>query len=97
MAAKTFEPVKLDSAHSGKMTKRDDGQKLNHKEGDIKKQAHSRIENLAMGFRRNSIKGKKNEKQGKAQPSGQWAQNRLWYPGSKTRESLIPRDSRITL
>ena len=36
VAAKTFEPVKLDSAHSGKMTKREDGQKLNHKEGDIK-------------------------------------------------------------
>ena len=36
VAIKTFEPVELDSAHLGKMTKREDGQKLNHMEGDIK-------------------------------------------------------------
>ena len=34
---RTFEPAKLDSAHSGKMTKRKDGQKVNHKEHDIKR------------------------------------------------------------
>ena len=36
VAAKTFEPTELDSAYSGKMTKKKDGQKLNYKEGDIK-------------------------------------------------------------
>ena len=30
VAAKTFELVELDFAYSGKMTKRKDGQKLNH-------------------------------------------------------------------
>ena len=36
VAANTFEPAELDSAPSGKMTKRKDDQKLNHKENDIK-------------------------------------------------------------
>ena len=35
-AKKTFKPTELDSAHSGKMTKEKDDQKLNHKECDIK-------------------------------------------------------------
>ena len=50
-----------------------------------------------MAFKETTSKGRKNEKQGKAQPSRQWAQNRLWYPGSKTGESMVPLDSRITL
>ena len=37
VATKTFKPVKLDSAHSGKMTKGKDSQKLYHKERDIKR------------------------------------------------------------
>ena len=60
-------------------------------------QAHSVIEKSAMAFKETTSKGRKNEKQGKAQPSRQWAQNRLWYPGSKTGESMVPLDSRITL
>ena len=36
VATKTFEPVELDSAHLGKMIKRKDGQKLNHKEREIR-------------------------------------------------------------
>ena len=31
VAARTFEPAEMDSAHLGKMTKRKDDQKLNHK------------------------------------------------------------------
>ena len=31
VAAKTFKPAKMNSAHLGKMTKRKEGQKLNHK------------------------------------------------------------------
>ena len=36
VAAKTFEPTEMDFAHLRKMTKRKDGQKLNHKEREIR-------------------------------------------------------------
>ena len=50
-----------------------------------------------MDFDETTSKGRKNEKQGKAQPSGQWAQNRLQYTWNKMGESMVPRDSRLTL
>ena len=40
-AKKTFKPTELDSTHLGKMTKRKDGQKLNHKKRDIKNKGTS--------------------------------------------------------
>ena len=63
---KTFKPTELDSAHSGKMTKGKDDQKLNHKERDIKNKHTSEQKSQPWAFEETTSKGRKNEKQGKA-------------------------------
>ena len=79
------------------MTKRKDGQKLNHKERDIRNKCIPEWKVSHGLSKKQHQKEEKNEKQEKAQPSKQWAQNGLWYPGSKTKESIVPQNSRITL
>ena len=65
---RTFEPAKLDSAYPGKMTKTKDGQKVNHKERDIKCTPEQKSQPWLS--KKQHQKEEKNEKQGKARPSG---------------------------
>ena len=50
-----------------------------------------------MDFQRNNTKRKERMKNRETELSGRWAQHRLWYPGGKIGESIVPWDSRITL
>ena len=61
---RAFEPIKLDSTHPGKMTKRKDGQK----EHDIKRTPEQKSQPWLS--KKQHQKEEKNEKQGKARPSG---------------------------
>ena len=43
-----------------------------------------------MDFQRNNTKRKERMKNRETEPSGRWAQHRLWYLGGKTGESIVP-------
>ena len=43
-----------------------------------------------MDFQRNNTKRKERIKNRETEPSGRWAQHKLWYPGGKTVESIVP-------
>ena len=74
------------------MTKGKDDQKLNHKESDIKNKRTPEQKSQPQAFEETTSKGRKNEKQGKAQPSGRWhktgsstqgaKQENQWFPGT---------------
>ena len=71
---------------SKKIKKKDD-QKMDREERDL---SVLRNRKTAMNFQINSTKRKERMKNRETESSGRWAQHRLWYPGGKTGESIVP-------